>query len=33
MNKVHGGSVKLKRKRTYEHGGVHNVPRATGGTV
>jgi hypothetical protein len=30
MNKVHGGSVKMKRKR-YEHGGVHNVPRATGG--
>jgi hypothetical protein len=33
MNKVHGGKVKLKRKRTYEHGGVHNVPRATGGTI
>ncbi len=33
MNKVHGGRVKLKRKRTYEHGGVHNVPRATGGTI
>jgi hypothetical protein len=30
MNRVHGGSVKMKRKR-YEHGGVHNVPRATGG--
>jgi len=28
-NKVQGG--KVKRKRTYEHGGVHNVPRATGG--
>ena len=22
-----------RRKRTYEHGGVHNVPRATGGTI
>ncbi len=33
MNRVHGGSVKMKRKRTYEHGGVHNVPRATGGTI
>ncbi len=33
MNKVHGGKVKMKRKRTYEHGGVHNVPRATGGTI
>lgn len=33
MNRVHGGKVKLKRKRTYEHGGVHNVPRATGGTI
>lgn len=31
MNRVHGGRVKMKRKRTYEHGGVHNVPRATGG--
>lgn len=33
MNKVHGGKVKMKRKRTYEHGGVHNVPRATGGRI
>jgi len=33
MNRVHGGKVKMKRKRTYEHGGVHNVPRATGGTI
>jgi hypothetical protein len=32
-NRVHGGKVKMKRKRTYEHGGVHNVPRATGGNI
>jgi hypothetical protein len=32
-NRVHGGKVKMKRKRTYEHGGVHNVPRAKGGTI
>ena len=25
--------TRRRRGRTYEHGGVHNVPRATGGTV